>query len=147
MWVIDVGQLICCSSGLLDARRNLNTAIFSDLYYDYSYSSYMRVAALHALLFTKEYVWQSHSSYSVFPFNRRSRIMAMHPSEDHHRKAAEQHNRAAEQHIKAADLHSRGDHEAASQHAHLAHGHHIQATEHMNEAAKKHVSPSSPARA
>jgi hypothetical protein len=58
---------------------------------------------------------------------------------DHHKKAAEHHERAAQHHKEAAKHHEAGNHEKATNQAHLAYGHLLHASDHATEAAKLHV--------
>jgi hypothetical protein len=56
-----------------------------------------------------------------------------------HRGAALHYEEAARHHREAAKHHDSGDHEEASQHAHMGYAHHLHAEQDAEEAAKAHI--------
>ena len=66
------------------------------------------------------------------------------PNHPHHQDAARHLEQAAKSHLEAARLHDAGKHEAAANHALIAHGHTLQALHHSEEATKKHAEMQAP---
>ena len=66
------------------------------------------------------------------------------PNHPHHQDAARHLEQAAKSHLEAARLHDAGKHEAAANHALIAHGHTLQALHHSEEATKKYAEMQAP---